>query len=167
MLAAMVRSPENQWWWTAIRVPEHVWDLFYTRGDHLIGIQEFLALCLAAETFAGLLTDQRWVAWVDNQRVIGSVTKGSAGASDANLVVARFWLSLAAMDSPFVVYYVPSRANVADGPTRGVYTHVERLSAVWREPLLPTYLLSLWDSSAVQEALDLTDLHHFRPPAAT
>ena len=126
----MVRSPDMEWHWTTMVVPQGIWELFFERRDHLIGIQELLAVCLALGTFAELLEGQKLLCWVDNMGVVGSLLKGSASHCDANLVIAKTWLRLAAMNVAFAINYVHTKANVADGPSREDYTLVEDLGAV-------------------------------------
>lgn len=130
--------------WTAIQTPDHIWDQLVERGDNQIGIQEMPGVVLAWGTFRRFLQGSLWTAFVDNDGVLGAILKGGSGAPEVNIAVGQLWLDLATDVVGLHAARVESKANVADGPSRGDFSEVHRLGAVWTEPVLPPWAYDLW-----------------------
>ena len=81
---------------------------------------------MAWKVFSADLSDCDWTAFVDNQAVIGTVTRGSAAntAEDITYLVGNFWTELAQRQVDINLIYVYSPSSPADGPTRGVWSLV-------------------------------------------
>ena len=84
-----------------VPAPEGRWNLSKDKGNHSSGIQELLAVLLAAETFNEYIVGHTWVTWCDNHGVVCSVLAGANGAMDANLLIAQLWLWVALNDVDF------------------------------------------------------------------
>ena len=65
-------------------------------------------------------------------------------ATDANLVIAPFWLWIVKMEVDFEVNHVHTHSTVADGPTRERLDIIAELNAQFTEPRLPNLLLDFW-----------------------
>ena len=135
---------EWQWFWTRMSLPEDLWNIFLLRDDKSIGIQELLAVLLMAETFADMVKHNTWTTWCDNQGVVASLVKGANRVTDANLVIAQFWLWIAKMEVDFEANQVHTHSTVADGPTRERLDIIAELNAQFTGPRLPNMLLDFW-----------------------
>ena len=142
-LAAVVFA-RGYWHWTRVLLPQEVWDSLLCRQDDQISAQELLAVPLAYASFPDLLRGCLLLLFVNNQGVLGSMLRGSAGAPDLNAAVGQVWLDIASAGIGLHVARVESRANVADGPTRDDFSVLTRLGAVFREPCLPEWVHDLW-----------------------
>ena len=127
-----------------MRTPDHVWDQLLDREDQQIGVQEMLAVLLTWGTFQCHLSESLWTCFVDNDGVLGAILKGSSRAPEVNIAVGHLWLALAQQSVGLHVARVESGANVSDGPTREEFGDLQRLGAVWVEPVLPPWVCDLW-----------------------
>ena len=110
------------------RVPQSIMKLFLHREDKYIQCTEFLAVLMAWKVFEADLWDCDWTAYVDNQAVIGTVTRGSAAntAEDITYLVGNLWTEVAKRQVDLNLVYVHSPSNPADGPTRGDWSLVRQ-----------------------------------------
>ena len=77
--------------------------------------------------------------------VLGFLIKGSCKAPEANMLVGRIWLHAAQHDwVSFWVRVEPSKATVADEPSRHDFTEVIELEAKWVNPVLLGWVSHLW-----------------------
>ena len=140
----------GSWLWTRLRVPDEVWQQLLPRGDNQIGMQELLAVPLAYTTFADEMQGALWTLSVDNQGVLHAILKGCAVAEDMNYAVAQVWLGIAAQDISVHLLRVESRANIADGPTRGHFYELAKRGAQYREPRMPQWVRELWQGPSIR-----------------
>ena len=124
--------------------PQSFIDQLLHRADNYIGILELLAVVMALSTFEDMLRGNLWSAYVDNDGVMHSLLRGRGLGSDGILIVGNFWLAVSVRAIYFHAYRVESKANIADGPTRGDTQMVHRLNAQWRDPVLPGWVWTLW-----------------------
>ena len=87
--------------------------------------------------------------WIDNKGVLGVARKGASKCMEVSLAAARAWMKCAELNVDMHTWYVASKSNVADGPSREIYDEMVKLKAAWREPLLPSWLEHLWSAPAV------------------
>ena len=107
--------------------------------DNHIGILEALAINLGIETFSTLLRHKAPFVFIDNDGVLGGFLRGGSRPMDVNLTVGRFWLLAAELDLAQFLARVTSKANLADGPTRGYLSLLRELGATWIEPVVPDF----------------------------
>lgn len=165
--AIRISCPNNpipdRWFWTRWQLSEQIWNLFLDRNDLNIGLQELVALCLAAQTFEKWIQGANWLAWCDNQGCTCAVLKGGSKAADSNMIIGKLWLLLAEWSTWLHVYQVASASNLGDGPTRYSLDQLEYLGAQWIEPKLPTFLTTIWAGPTVSEISDLVRGSDFSP----
>ena len=125
-------------------VPDAVWEQLIPRRDEQISMQEFLAVPLLLATFSAVLKEQLLMLAVDNQGVLGALISGRAGVEDLNMGIGKLWLMIADAGISLHVVRVESKANIADGPSRGHLELLEDLSAVFVDPVLPPWVHTLW-----------------------
>ena len=99
---------------------------------------------MAWATFHEELRQVLWSAFIDNQGVVHNLLKDTAVSEEANYYVGRLWLELADSETALFVQRVESKSNCADAPTRGSTDLLRRLGAIWREPVLPTWINDVW-----------------------
>ena len=102
---------------------------------------ELLAVTLAVRTFANELRGKRIVAFIDNTCALNMVIRGASRKDDANGILHHLWLELAMLGVHAEWQYVPSKLNVADGPSRECFTDVLALGLSWRMAQWGTRLL--------------------------
>eukprot|EP00435_Cladocopium_sp_Y103_P044779 s1987_g12.t1 len=141
---ASVVFHDGNFWWTRIRTPNEVWSVLLPRDDSQIQFQELLGVLLTWGTFATLLQGALWLAFVDNDSILHTLTKGSGGGAEVHLCVGRLWLELAARQVDLHVARVESDSNVSDGPSRDDLSWLAILKAAWVEPVLPTWVTDFW-----------------------
>ena len=135
-------SSGPHWYWSCLPLPRDIWDLLTDRHDEQMQFQEFVGIPIAYSSLAlrGHLVHQ----WIDNDSVLWSMLKGSSRLPEVNAGVARSWTDFRKQQIGWHGSRVTSAANIADGPTRDDLRLVERLGAVFVQPILPEWLRSLW-----------------------
>ena len=83
-----------------------------------INVFELLAVLMALESYGPVLSGCRVVCFVDNKAALGMLVKGWSRADDANAIAAQCWWTMAALGIEIFWEYVPSKLNLADGPSR-------------------------------------------------
>eukprot|EP00435_Cladocopium_sp_Y103_P039301 s772_g10.t1 len=141
---ATVVFHNGNFWWTRIRTPHEVWRALLPRQDSQIQFQELLGVLLTWGTFRSLLKGSLWVAFVDNDSILHTITKGSGGGAEVHLCVGHLWLELAAGQVDLHLARVESAANISDGPTREDLSLLAMLKATWVEPVLPKWVSDFW-----------------------
>ena len=87
-LISAVISVGDRMWYTNTRVSDRIWSQLQTRGDHLISVQEMLAVLLLLETFENELKDCLLLLWIDNNGVLGAARKGASKCMEVSLAAA-------------------------------------------------------------------------------
>lgn len=144
---AAVIFVSGQFFWTRTKTPDQVLAELLPRQDCQIQFQELLGLILTWHTFQSVLGTSLWLAFVDNNAVLHSVTKGSGCGPEAEYCIGRLWLELANRQVDLRVARVESCANISDGPSRDDLSQVAMLKATWVEPCLPEWLSSFWEGA--------------------
>ena len=114
------------------------------RGDRQIGDQELAGVVFLLQTFREKVLGQLVTCWQDNQGVLHSVVNGGGWAPGTNAIVGRIWLLVSQLEIDLRMGRVESRANIADGPTRGFHGWTTLLNALFLPPVIPEWLLQPW-----------------------
>jgi len=120
------------------------------RGDNQIGFLEMLAVMLMVGTCGDLVAGSALVVFIDNDGVLGTLIKGGRKSPEQNLAAGRFWIWAARTNTAVYLARVESKANIADGPTRGACADLEALGAVRIDPCLPAWTDDVWSIPTVQ-----------------
>ena len=83
-----------------------------------INFLELLAVLVALESCGAVLRGGRVVCFVDNTSALRMIVKGWQRADDANAIAAQCWSFMADLGVQVFWEYVPSKINLADGPSR-------------------------------------------------
>ena len=86
----------------------------------------------------------RLIHFIDAEAALKIVVKGASRQSDLNSLVAYLWLSLSRRQVTYWARHVSSVANLADGPSRGKFEIMKKLSAE-RVNVSPPDLLQAFD----------------------
>ena len=143
---------DNIFWYTFAYVNDKVWNQLQVRRDNQIGVQEMLAVVLLLETFDEAIRDSMMLLWIDNKGVLGSLRKGASKCMEMSLMVARCWMKCAECNVDMHTWYVASKSNVADGPSRDDVSDMVKLNATFVKAKLPVWLDTLWDAPTCPES---------------
>jgi len=66
--------------------------------------------------------------WIDNESARFALISGYSTNPWAARIVSEIWVQLSVMDCAFYVERVPTKENIADGPSRGHLRLLQRLS---------------------------------------
>ena len=126
------------------RVPDEMFETFIPRDDAYIGVLEMLAVWLLVQTFGHELAGAKLSLFVDNQGCLYSIIRASSRSPENNRMVAQLWLWLSRHHCDGRFFYVESKANIADGPTREYLELLQFFSAVECAPKLPAWALNMF-----------------------
>jgi hypothetical protein len=110
-----------------------------------IGQLELLAAVAVYYSLPHLFVDRQVIHWVDNTSAVAGLLKGYSSVADSARIVHAFWAIASALGSDVWFEYVPSKANIADAPSRNDCSYVESLGSdrcpfvcppidAWRSP---------------------------------
>ena len=142
-LCAVVRHQE-QYFYTWCVMPQWLEVQLIPRDDHFIGAQEMVAVLLTLSTFEDLLEGRCWSAFVDNDGVLAGILKATCRSPETGLCIGWLWKKITVLQIGFMGWRVESKANVADGPTRGNFEEMLQLKALFRPAVWPAWLEDLW-----------------------
>ena len=120
------------------------------RDDAYIGILEMAAVWLLLETFGPFLQGHRVSLFIDNQGCLQSIVRAASRSPEMNRMVCHLWLYTSRRQIDLRLFYVESKANPADGPSRHDLQLLWELAAVEVQPLLPAWIFDIWSFSLVQ-----------------
>ena len=140
----VVLYARGSWHYTYLDAPPAVLDQLLQRQDSQINFLEMLAVLLFVTTFQNIICGTAAFVFIDNNSVLGSLLKGSSSAPEVNMLTGRIWLHAAEWSWAPIWARVESAANIADGPSRRDFTHVESRGAELVAPVLPQWLSTLW-----------------------
>ena len=99
---------------------------------------ELVSIVLGLHTFASHLRGRSVRVWTDNTAGEGALHKGGCKAADMNLLVHHIWMWAFKEKTALWIDRVPTKDNVADGPSRGWYKALRALYGKWVDPILPS-----------------------------
>ena len=106
-------------------------------SEHRINECESLAALLGLHSFAPFQHDAEVVHFVDSTAAEGSLIKGYSGSATLAAVAGAYWTTAGRCNAAAWIGRVPSRLNVADGPTRGDLSAIEAFGWQHTQPTLP------------------------------
>ena len=146
-VAFVVRFPAEdaagraRWVFGACNTPEVLMRRFVRRKNY-IGQLELLA---AVSVYYSVpeLRGRRVLHWIDNTGVISALTKGYSRAPDSVRILHVFKAFCLGLGVSVWFQWVPSKANVADLPSRGEFELLRRFGAVETRLVFPKF--EAWD----------------------
>ena len=139
-------GPEATWIYGAQDTPQDVMRRFVEKRQY-IGQLELLAAVLVYYSVPELRGSSP-IHWIDNTSAIATLIKGYSGAPDS----ARLLHAFKAFAFGFGVHpwfqWVPSKANIADMPSRHDLSLLGELGATRRDIVFPPF--PAWDSEALE-----------------
>ena len=157
MIAAVVII-HGQMYYSFCNANESFLQQLLPRGDKQIGVLEMTAVFLLLEVFGNELSGHLLSLWVDNQGCLYSLIKASSKAPECNKMAAHFWLYISRREINARLFYVESKANIADGPTRDDLDLLRFFQAVPVEARLPEWIFDLWSLELVDFAMMLKEV---------
>ena len=122
----MVCVASGRVWHFADRIPRE-WRRRLLARETQINLFELIAFRIALATFGSWFAHSRVVAFVDNSAALSMVVRGWSKADDANEVAGECWHDIAACGADVHFEWVPSKLNLADGPSRGDFDLLRQL----------------------------------------
>jgi hypothetical protein len=104
--------------WFRSKVPRSVVSLLEPRLTDISAL-ELLAMIVAVRLWHIRLAGRRLVLFVDNTVALACGRKGASRAADLNRLAHHFRLLLKGIGCSVWLYWVPSKLNLADSPSRG------------------------------------------------
>ena len=97
----------------------------------------------------------RLLRFIDARAALNIVIKGASRQSDLNEIVGALWLQLSERQTTYWTFHVPSKANLADGPSRGVWNEMKALPAQYVTAESPDLgqVLDMFRDPAVSESV--------------
>ena len=141
-------GPEDVWMYGASDTPQEVMAKFMQKAQY-IGQLELLAAVLvyySVPELKGLSP----IHWIDNTSAIAALVKGYSGAPDSARLLHAFKAYAFGFGVDPWFQWVPSKANIADMPSRHDLSLLEELGAIKREVVFPPF--PAWDSEALEWA---------------
>ena len=136
---AAVLLTETGGWYTCLSASDskaRSW-LAGLKSDQRINECESLAALLAIGTFGPLLEDTDTLLFIDSTAAEGCLSKGLSSSRVLSALASAMWTQASLWRAAIWVGRVPSKLNVADGPTRGDLSAVRDHSWSYIEPWLP------------------------------
>ena len=132
--------------------PWHLYkELLPTKKTHIAFLEALAVLCVYS-TYPDLFRGRQVTHWVDNSVALSAYVHGYSGKVELAKTVNAFYLQAAGLGTSVFFDYVPSKANIADLPSRG---------ASWQVPLhLRGFLLD----SSVPDSLVVPDMATWHGP---
>ena len=109
------------------------WRRRFVRRATQINAYETAAVLGALGSLGETLRGRRAVFFIDSTAAMGSILRGHHRRSDLNLLVGTIWRELGRLQIHAHFERVPSKSNIADGPSRGDRELLEDLDAEWLE----------------------------------
>ena len=116
-IAGVLISDSSSLWFSAM-VPASVTSVLVPRKTQIY-MFEILAMLAALIIFKSAVSGHAVVGWIDNQGALGAISKGSSRSPDAHAAVSYLWASLLVDVVAVKFFWVPSKLNISDAPSRG------------------------------------------------
>ena len=87
---------------------------FLERDDNQIGVLEVVAVVASLATFMDKISGAEVLVFIDNQGVLGSLSKAQSRSPEVNTMVGQIWLKAATEDVHLYWWRVESHANVSE-----------------------------------------------------
>lgn len=127
-LGAVVYDPADKSARAAYSDPP--WALLMTSWQHdkktYIAELEALAAVAVYSTYPDMFVGRRVIHWVDNTVALAALVHGYSGKPDLAKAVNVFYLQSAALRTSVYLDWVPSKANIADLPSRKAFGDLQR-----------------------------------------
>ena len=119
-------------------VPASFLNRFFAPGKRqYIGQLELLAAIAAYSTFPEVLAGEQVIHFVDNTSAVAALVKGYSRAPDSVTLVHLFAALRLHLRMDVWVQWVPSKANIADLPSRGEFAMLRGMGSVSRAMVFP------------------------------
>ena len=146
MVGVVIFDPEDNespWRFSSAAVPESIIAQFEEREQY-VGQLEVLAAVAAYTSRDTQLRGRDVIHFIDNVGAYSGLTKGYSRDVDSGRMISVFHTMNAALSANVWFEYVPSKANIADLPSRGDFELLRSndLKAEWFDLVWPP--LSAW-----------------------
>ena len=116
LVAWVISGPKGDFF-ARTTAPGALW-LFLQPRETQVGPFELAAAIAGIEAVLGMYSDCEVVLFIDNQTALGVILNGSCRERDMTELVKGLWFRCAMRGVFLSAFWVPSRLNIADSPTR-------------------------------------------------
>ena len=125
---ALVREPgEADKWYYGSEIISDETLAFFVKKKQYIGQLELLAAVIPYYSAPALFVGKRVIHYIDNTSALAGLTKGYSSRVDSAFIVHSFHGYNAGLQAVVWFEWVASKANVADGPSRGDSQYVKEV----------------------------------------
>ncbi|CAK0825839.1 unnamed protein product [Prorocentrum cordatum] len=100
------------------RVPKSIRRQLLGRATNAVAFELLAAAVAVCSPCPDTLRERRVVHFVDNTAALACIVRGFSLKRDLAAIAGRLWFEAAVMGMDYQVHYVPSKASIADGPSR-------------------------------------------------
>lgn len=137
LVAVLITATGGRYTILDASTPDAVPWLKGTNSEHRINECESFAALLVLHSSAPLSHDAEVVHFVESSAAEGSLIKGYSCSATLAAVAGAYWTTAGRCNAAAWIGRVPSRLNVADGPTRGDLSAIETFDWQHTLPTLP------------------------------
>ena len=116
-------------WYAAGSIPGEIRQLLKRRRANIVAYELIAAILGIFLTYAILPGTTAVTHNVDNEPALGGIIKGCSKQPDLNNLIGALWFQAAHKVRQYFGRYVPSKSNLADGPSRRCYQLMKQLGA--------------------------------------
>ena len=128
------------------KVPRSVVRRLKPRKTQIVAYELFAALVALVSLCPSMIRTCRVVHFIDSSAALACVVRGFSREADLADIAGRLWFEALGLGIQYEVYYVPTKSNLADGPSRGDMTLMRSLNAKeCRSWSLPSFSAGLGD----------------------
>ena len=99
-------------------VPSRVRRLLVQRKTNIVAFELLIAVAALVSFCPGYLEGAEIDHYIDSKPALSCILKGASSKPDLSDISGRLWFECCHLMANYKAYYVPSKLNLADGPSR-------------------------------------------------
>ena len=100
------------------KIPNSVRSMLVRRRTNIVAFELLIAVAALVSFCPEMLVGKHIDHYIDSQPALSCILKGSSKQQDLSDIAGRLWFECCHRMINYVVRYVPSKCNLADGPSR-------------------------------------------------
>lgn len=137
-IAAVACCPDGSVHYTTGMVPRALVKRLRQRLTQIVAFELYAAI-VAVLTFVAPGKSGRSMVFVDNKAALACLIRSYSKQPDLNAMIGGLSARCAQRTMGVEYHFVPTKLNLADGPSRNEYKHMRELGAVEVLPVLPDW----------------------------
>ena len=128
-LGAVAVLPEGRVMYLQGKVPRSAVRCLKQRKKQIVAFELIAALVALVSLCPDLLNGCRVIRFIDSSAALACAVRGFSREPDLADIAGRLWFEALGLGIRYKAHYVPSRCNLADGPSRSDKTLLRLLNA--------------------------------------